>query len=55
MVVTVKQIQRPARSTKRPRKRVAYCMLLGFIVVAIFIVMTIVQVIARVNAEDNNH
>ena len=55
MVVTVKHTQRPTRSTKRQRKSVAYCMLLGFLVAAIFIVMTIVEVIARVNAEINNH
>lgn len=54
MVVTVKHTQRPIRSTKRPRKGVVYCMLLGFIVFAIFIVMTIVEVIARVKAEVNN-
>lgn len=30
-------------------------MLLGFLVAAIFIAMTIVEVIARVNAEINNH
>ena len=55
MVVTVKHAQRPTQSTKRQRKPVAYCMLLGFLVAAIFIIMTIFEVIARVKAEVNNH
>lgn len=33
----------------------AYCMLLGFVVAAIFIVMVIVQVVARVDAEVREH
>lgn len=63
MVVTVKHTQRrrlvaAARSTtttRRPRKAVAYCMLLGFVVAAVFIVMVIVEVVARVDAEVNSH
>ena len=61
MVVTVKHTgqRRPAArsstSTRRPRQVVAYCMLLGFVVAAVFIVMVIVEVVARVDAEVNNH
>ncbi len=55
VVVTVKHTQRRTRSIKRQRKPVAYCMLLGFLVAVIFIVMTIAEVIVRVRAEVNNH
>ena len=55
VVVTVKHTQRRTRSTKRQRKPVAYCMLLGFLVAVIFIVMTIAEVVVRVRAEVNNH
>ena len=55
VVVTVKHTQRPNRPIKRQRKPVAYCMLLGFLIAAIFIFMTLAEVIVRVRAEINHH
>ena len=48
MVVTVKHTQRATRTTKQ--KRVLYCMLLGFLIAAIVIFLTIVQVALTVHA-----
>ena len=53
-VVTARNTQQRTRSSKCQRKGLACCLLLAFLIVAIFLVITIVEVVARINAQVNN-